>query len=207
VQQASFIGIDARIWQALIAGGVVALGWLVNGWSERRQARRLRAEQLRDAHKALFAEIRDICAAYWLEGKADAYAKELVTRMEADPGFVPFIPRETRDRVFDSVLAKIDILPRQTIDAIVAFYALVHAIQSLAEDMRGERFASFEPQRRVAIYCDWIGLRARAFDYGQRTLKLIDVYAKGGPEAADTLLASFNSPAVGRSFPAGSGKG
>ena len=35
-------GLDGRIWQAVVAGGFVALGWIVNGWQERRaQAREI----------------------------------------------------------------------------------------------------------------------------------------------------------------------
>ena len=188
--------LDPRIWQALIAGGVVALGWIVNGWRERKDARRQRAARLRDAHKALFAEIRDACAAYWKEGRAEAYAAAMIARMEAEPDFVPFIPREVHDHVFQAMLPQIDVLPRQTIDDIVSFYAAIRSIQALAEDMRGARFAALEPERRLAIYGDYVAMRRRAFLYGQRTLRLIAVYAEKGPEAADRQRVEFSSPAA-----------
>ena len=201
--------IDARIWQAVIAGGVVAVGWVVNGWLRRRDAARRRAERLRDAHKALFAEIRDVCAAYWKEGQAEAQAAEVLARMRAEPDFVPFVPRESHDRVFDAMLPQIDVLPRQTIDAIVAFYALVRAIGMLAEDMRGERFPKLEPDRRIAVIEDFFMTRARAFDYGQQALRLIDAFSRKGPDGAQRLLARLQSGAVStpggdRSSPAGS---
>ncbi|UWQ20656.1 hypothetical protein [Jannaschia sp. W003] len=195
------VGLDARIAQALIAGAVVAAGWLVNGWRNRADARRLRAERLRDAHKALFAEIRDVCAAYWLEGRAEEHAAGLVARMEADPAFVPFVPREVHGPIYAAMIPQIDILPRQTIDWIVAFYALLRSVEAMAEDMRGERFATLEPDRRIAIYRDYIAMRIRAFGYGQRALKLIEAYARGGPEAAERVLAKVSSPVRGRSDP------
>lgn len=183
----TFLGIDARIWQALIAGGVVALGWLVAGWQSRRAAGRLRSEKLRDAHRALFAEIRNTCADYWGEGEADAQAAALLARMEAEPDFIPFVPRETHDRVFQAMLHQIDVLPRQTIDVIVAFYALVGSVGALAEDMRGARFARLEPGRRAAIFQSFLDMRRRAFAVGQNALRLIDAYSEGGPEAVERM--------------------
>ncbi len=199
--------LDPRIWQAVVAGAFVALGWVFNGWQNRREATRLRAEKLRDAHKALFAEIRDICATYWLDGQADLHAAALMARMEEEPEFVPFVPQETRDRVFGAILPQIDVLPRQTIDSIVAFYALVHAIQMLAQDMRGDKYTESGPQRRLAVYRDYIGLRTRAFSYGQSTLRLIGAYSDGGPKAAERMLVRLSSRDGGRSFPAGPDRG
>jgi hypothetical protein len=193
---ASILGLDARIWQAAIAGGVVALGWLVNGWRGRRDAARLRRERLRDAHKALYAEIRYTCAAYWGEGEAEAHGRRLVERMRADGGFIPFVPREDNDRVFESMLGQIDILPRQTIDAVVAFYAVLRAIAALAEDMRGARFAGLEADRRIAVYEDYLAMRRRAFDYGQHALSLIEAYASGGRAAAERALADLGRPGL-----------
>ena len=184
----SFLGIDARIWQAVIAGGVVAIGWLVAGWQSRREAARLRSEKLRDAHRALFAEIRNACADYWDEGEADARAERLVERMQSDPSFVPFVPREAHDRVYVAMLGQIDVLPRQTIDSIVAFYALVGSIATLVEDMRGARYRTLEPDRRLDVYRSYVAMRRRAFVLGQNALKLIDAYSAGGPEAVDRVM-------------------
>ncbi|MCK0167280.1 hypothetical protein MWU52_06935 [Jannaschia sp. S6380] len=199
--QGAFIGIDARIWQAVIAGGVVAAGWLVNGWRMRRDARRLRNERLRDAHKALFAEIRDICAIYWLDGRAEEHAADLIARMEREPEFVPFIPREVHGLIYQSMMGQIDVLPRQTIDWIVAFYTLIRSIEALADDMRGERFPTLEPERRLAVYGEYIEMRRRAFGYGQRVLKLIDVYSRDGADAAQAMVSSLSTPDAGRSGP------
>ena len=183
----SFLGIDARIWQAVIAGGVVAIGWLVAGWQSRREAARLRSEKLRDAHRALFAEIRNACADYWDEGEAEMQAAHLLDRMERQADFTPFIPREVHDRVFVAMLPEIEILPRQTIDVIVAFYALVGSIAALVEDMRGDKFPTLEIERRRAVYRTYLDMRRRAFALGQSALKLIDAYAEGGPDAAERM--------------------
>lgn len=195
--------LDPRVWQALIAGGVVALGWLVNGWRVRADARRERRERTRDAHKALYAEIRDVCASYWSEGEAERDAGAVLARMEAEPDFLPFVPREVHGRVFEALLPQIDVLPRQTIDAVVAFYALTASVRGMAEDMRGERFAAMAQGRRIAMFADYVALRRRAFDYGQHTLRLIAAYADGGAAAADRALARLSRPGADRSGPAG----
>ena len=187
MQPSDLLGIDARIWQALIAGGVVALGWIVAGWRSRAEASRLRAERLRDAHRALFAEIRNACADYWAEGEADAQAAALTARMESDPEFVPFVPHEIHDRVFVAMLGEIDVLPRQTIDAVIAFYAIVASIAALTEDMRGRGFRMLEPQRRLSVYRDYMAMRRRAFVMGQNAMKLISAFAEGGAPAAERM--------------------
>ncbi|WP_308915272.1 hypothetical protein [Jannaschia sp. LMIT008] len=180
--------LDARVLQALIAGTVVALGWVFNGRQNRRQAENLRAERLRDAHRALFAEIRNACSDFWANGEADQLDEQLLAKLDADPDFTPFFPREVHDRVFQALLPQIDILPRQTIDAIVAFYATVGSIAALVEDMRGEQFATLDVERRKAVYRSYHEMRRRAFAIGQRAMKLIDAYADGGPDAARRLL-------------------
>ena len=197
MEAGTYFGIDTRIWQAVIAGGVVALGWLVAGWQTRREAARLRAEALRDAHKALFAEIRNACADFWADGEADAHAASVMARMEADPGLVPFVPREVHDRVYGELLPRIDVLPRQTIDGIVAFYALVASIAALVEDMRGDRFPTLETERRIAIYRTYVGMRQRAFSVGQNAMKLIDAYSRGGPAEAERMMRRLGAT-VGR---------
>lgn len=179
--------LDPRVWQALIAGVVVAAGWIVTGYLSRREATRLRAERLRDAHRALFAEIRNACAEYWGEGEAEKQAAALLHRMETEPDFVPFIPREAHDLVFESILPRADVLPRQTIDPIVAFYALVRAVGALGEDMRSDRFRGLEPDRRQAIYRHYMQMRTRALSYGQNAMRLIEAYSDGGPEEADRV--------------------
>lgn len=193
------ITLDERLWQALIAGVVIATGWLATAIFAEVERAAHKAERTRDAHKALFAEIRDVCAAYWSEGEASVEATALRERMRADPGFVPFIPREAHGRIYGAMLDQIDVLPRQTIDAIVAFYSLVSSVEALAEDMRGDRYAGLEPERRIAIYHDWTRMRDRAFGFGQRALQLIEAYSKGGREAAERRARALSNPGGGRS--------
>lgn len=209
------VDLEDRLWQALIAGLVIATGWLATAiFAETERAAR-KAERTRDFHKALFAEIQNALSVFYGEGQAEQHARDLIARMEADPDFVPFIPQEHHARVFEALMKDIEVLPRQTIDTVVAFYSHVSAIAALAADMRGQGFRRLPQDRRIALYRHYIEMRLRAFAVGQYLLKLISAYAAGGPERAEAFarksgarsMRSVSSPEAGRSGPEGPGSG
>lgn len=187
--------LDPRIWQALIAGAFLAIGWVYNGWRNRVDGRRLRAEKLRDAHRALFAEIETFLVALESEETLDKYSEGLIDKMRADQRFVPFIPKERNDRVYSAIQSEINVLPRVTIDPVVMYYSLLDAISALAEDMRGETYKSLSQERRIAIYRDYIAMRKQALTYGRRANHLISVYAKDGKLAAENTAAALKAAA------------
>ena len=108
----------------------------------------------------------------------------MLARIVEGDGFAPFIPRERNDTVFAALLPNIHILPRSTIDPVVQYYSQLAAQDALADDMRGESFRTMSPQRRAALYRDYIGLKLRALDYGNEALATIDAYAGSGPRKA-----------------------
>ena len=184
-------GTDARIWQAVIGGSFLALGWLFNGWRNRHDARQERAERLRDVHKAIYAEIKS-----YTEGLGrddlDSYEKTMVERMrqgEPDGGaFIPFIPIERNDTVFRAIVPDIHVLPRATIDTVVLYYSQLEAISALVEDMRSDAFAAIDVERRVNMYRDYINMKKLAQDIGGLCLQVIAAYADGGKVAAEAIL-------------------
>lgn len=195
---------DARIWQAVIAGAFLGVGWFVNGWQNRRAAADQRAERLRDVHRALYAEIGATLANLESEAALETHRAGIVARMQADPEFIPFVPREHGDRVFASVVENIHVLPRVTIDPIVAFYTQLASIAALADDMRGLRYPTLEPARRAAIYHDYIEMKKQAFAFGLHALALIATYARDGKTAAEAQAAAGRAvsiPASDRSAP------
>lgn len=197
---AQIIGIEDRLGQALIAGLVIAMGWLTTAMFTEIGRSRDRAEKLRDYHKALYAEIGNALRAIWDEGQSDGYMRATVEKMKADPTFVPFIPHERHDHVFDALVEKIEVLPRQTIDAIVAYYGQIKALSIMAEDMRGSYFrGKLAQERRIAMYEDYAQMRRQAFVLGQYALELIRAFSDGGASAADQVIARVNSPGAGPS--------
>lgn len=192
-------GVDARIWQAVIAGAFLAAGWLVNGWQNRRVAAALRAEKLRDYHRAIYAEIGANLANLWDAAELESYRDQMVERMKDDPAFVPFIPIERHDTVFDALIADIHILPRQTIDPIVIYYSQLKSVAALAADMRADAFAAMEPARRIVMYQDYIAMKVQLLAFGRYANALIDAFSRGGKAAADEKTARINSRAEGPS--------
>ena len=195
--------LDFRLWQALIAGVFIATGWLTTAIFAEGERRRLKAEKLRDYHKAIYAEIRQSVGVFWAEGRARLEAARMIRRIRNEPGFAPLIPRERHDQVFAAILSDIEIFPRQTIDLIVDYYSHVGAMGALAEDMRSDRFlsADFGPRRRARTYLDFFRTRERSYELGLACLSVIKSYADGGAAAADAALDALNNPGAGPSVP------
>jgi len=176
--------IPVPVWQATVAGAFVAAGWLVNGWQNRKVAASLRDERLRDVHRALYAEIGTNVANLGSVAGLEAERQTIDDRMHADPGFVPFIPRERDDRVFEALVKDIHILPRSSSDAVVAYYVQIGRIAALAEDMRSDVFRTLEQDRRILMYSDYIAMKKQSLLYGEHAKVMINAYATGGPAAA-----------------------
>ena len=185
--------LDPRIWQAVVAGGFVALGWVFNGWRARREAASIRAERLRDVHRALYAEIGANLATL---GSADLIGKrggEVIEKIKSAPDYHPFIFHENNDVVYRAIVADIHVLPRTSIDAVVAYYAQLAAISALVEDFRGPTVKALPSDRRVAIYADYIAMRQQAVAFGTHALTMINAYAKGGKEGALAVEKQLSS--------------
>lgn len=198
---AVFLDLDPRLWQALIAGLVISTGWLTAAIFTEQGKTRLKAERLRDYHKAIYAEIGTSVSALWDEGNSDTYVETILNRMEAEPDFVPFIPREKHDHIYDAIVQEIDVLPRLTIDPIVAYYSQIKSISALADDMRDVRYQDLAPDRRVLVYRDYADMRNQAFAYGQYALRLITAFSDGGSAAAEDVRRQFSIPGGDRNGP------
>lgn len=182
-----FVETEPRVLAAVVAGVVIASGWLTTAIFRELGRSQDKSERLRDYHKAIYAEIGNALRGMWDDGRADEMTAEIVDRMTANKNFVPFIPKEHHDHVFNALLENVEVLPRQTIDAIVAYYSVMKSISALADDMRGDSFRQLEQSRRIAIYEDYSEMRRQAFLLGQFTLELIATYADSGPDAASKL--------------------
>lgn len=163
--------IDPRIWQAIIAGLFVAVGWIVNGAQNRRAAARLRREQREDVQRALVAEIKHYLEVLETEDVDAAWAA-MQPRIAA--GYVPFLPTEANDMVFQSVLDNIHILPKTVIDPVVKYYSQLKAIEMQIGDSRLSAFVdgtdADSRARREAVYEEYLGMKARARKYAYDAL-------------------------------------
>lgn len=157
---------NSRTQQAAIAALMVASGWFA-GFMLREISQQIgRTERLRDLHRALYSEIQHNLDNLGSEDDLKAHAEKMLARMEEGDGFVPFIPRERNDTVFQAVVGDLHILPRTSIDPVVRYYSQLAALDAMVEDMRGETFKEMSPRRRGEIYSDYIALRMRLVEFG-----------------------------------------
>lgn len=196
--------LDPRIWQAVVAGLFLAIGWLVNGRQNRKataieaqhgrdEAAALRAERLRDVHRALYAEIGAHLASLESTDAILNQCDDVVQMMEQDPDYIPFLGRERRDQVFQAIVGDIHVLPRTSIDAVVAYYAQLSAIEAMTDDIRSDAFARLSVERRIDLYRDYMGFKAQALAFGNHALLMINAYSVDGPEGAKTLEKKLKS--------------
>lgn len=168
--------IDPRVWQAVLAGLFVAVGWLVNGAQNRREANRLRREQRDDVQRAIVAEIKHYLEV--LEGEdLNAAWEAMQPRIEA--GYVPFLPTEDNDMVFQSVLPTIHILPKTVIDPVVKYYSQLKAIDAQIADSRLDAFVTGTDEasnkRREIAYFQYLQMKQRAKTYANEALQEMGV--------------------------------
>ena len=76
------------------------------------------------------------------------------------------------------MLPDINVLPRQTIDPIVAYYSQLKSIAALVDDMRGESFKAMAQERRIAMYRDYIEMKKQALSFGRYANAVIDAFGR-----------------------------
>ncbi|MEL7279746.1 MAG: hypothetical protein AAFY35_04655 [Pseudomonadota bacterium] len=169
--------VGPAIIAAVIAALVNVLGLFVSGRRQRQSERRRRREKRVDIQTALKAEIDHYVTALSNDKmNLDEFWKDIVLRMEEDEGYIPFIPAEKNDMIFQSVLQDISILPGSVVEPVTYYYNQVVAISALIQDLRSPAFRNTDPSRgavmtqgqRIAIFTDYIGLKSEALNAGRK---------------------------------------
>jgi len=88
--------IDARVPQAVVGGLFIALGWVFNGWQNRKRDRRRRQERVQDVQTALIAEIDHYVMSLKLFDLSATWSR-IVGAMEDDASYIPVVPSERND--------------------------------------------------------------------------------------------------------------
>lgn len=170
--------LDTALIAAVVSAAVTALGWFASHWSTARLDDKRRQEKIIDVQWALLAEIESNLARY-AEVDLDAHEHDMLARIRnprGRVGFTPFVPREVAEVVFEAFLADIHILPTETIRDVVAYYKQEYKLRELVEDLRGERYAALDRERKAHIYSHYLwqirsvlyaGEKARASLAGQ----------------------------------------
>ena len=166
--------LNVQVTVALIGGAIVAFGWFVNAWRDRADQRRARIERVRDVQTALAAEILPYLEALELFD-LNQHLINMVERIWGDEDYVPVVPTERNDTVFRAILPNIHLLPEPVIRPVVRYYSQLFAIEAIIEDLRSEVFKTMGPERREAMYADYISLKLQAIALGKSAVSAIDV--------------------------------
>lgn len=152
---------DQRVLSAVIGAVVVALGWLISYQLEQGRRRDDRREKEVDIQKALRAEIKAIVDAPQNKDLAGSLERGLA-RFDAetsDAPYVPFIPHEKHDTVFQALVSDIHLLPTETVEPVILYYNQTVSISMMASDLRTERFAELDKTRRSKILRDYMRMK------------------------------------------------
>lgn len=163
---------DERIIAALIGAIVVSLGWLISYRLERERTRNERVEKQVDVQKALRAEIKAIVDARQnrdLEGSLERGMARFDAEDPNDP-YVPFIPHEKHDTVYQALLTEIHLLPTQTVEPVILYYNQAVSIALMASDLRSERFAMLDRDRRKKMLRDYMMMKIEGQVLGQTAI-------------------------------------
>lgn len=183
-------GMDLRIRQAAIAALVVASGWVVSFLLQEYRRADERDERIRDMHRAIYSDVASFLEALESPGALHAGLMVHLDRLTEDPAYVPVLSPPRRSQMFQALSGQIHVLPRVTIDLIVLFYSQVENTAEFVANMNADRFVALPADRRAVAYADYFAMLQFAYQLGEATQQVIDVYDKKGRRAAERQAAN-----------------
>lgn len=161
--------VDSALIATVVSALITIGSWVVAHWSSNRIDEKRRIEKIVDIETALEAEIRSNLLRFEATD-LDRHLDEIVSKMRASAGFTPFVPRYASIVIFEAIVGEITILPNRTIEDVVLYYKLEYKLRDLVEDLRSEKFAALEGERKIEIYGDYVWLIKSARGQGQSAL-------------------------------------
>ena len=188
--------LDTALIAAVVSAAVTALGWIASHWSEQRLEARRRTERIVDVQWALLAEIESNLLRYE-EIDLGEHGREMAEKIMKGRGrasFTPFVPRDPSEVIFEAFIPDIHILPTGTIRDVVAYYKQEYKLRELVEDLRSDRYAALDRDRKARLYGDYVWQIKTVVEWGERARAALA--GQLGPEAAKNAI---NSRATGLS--------
>ncbi|WP_107844821.1 hypothetical protein [Litoreibacter ponti] len=158
--------------QAVVGGLFIALGWVFNGWQNRKRDRRRRLERVQDVQTALIAEIDHYVMTLKLFDLSATWSR-IVGAMEEDAKYIPVVPSERNDTVFSALIAEVHVLPEEVIQPVVGYYNQVFAVEAIIDDLRSDLFREMDQVQRIGMYTDYIALKQEALARGEVALSAL----------------------------------
>lgn len=157
----------------LTAAVVAVAGWLVNDWLTRRTAADQLLSKKIDYMRALSAEIKSYANSRWLPSEDLERVKAALPRdFRAGDGerYVPFVPSEKHDTVFEAIVHDIHVLPSPTIYPVVVYYSQIRSIRDLAADMRTPEYALLSAERREAVMHKYLDMQEYSYTQARKAI-------------------------------------
>ncbi|WP_417742693.1 hypothetical protein [Salipiger sp.] len=164
------------LYQGLMAGGVVAAGWvftfLVQTWREESARDKALNETLLALRSEVYDYLSDILALWERERPAgaaprmrlqgvtaamlghDKAGRSVAERIAAD-GYEPFVPSGKEPVVLTTLAPNLQLLPEDVMQPVIGFYTQLGDGQRLAKDLNGAAYRRLGRARRAAIYFDF----------------------------------------------------
>lgn len=166
---------NERIIAALIGAIVVALGWMFNQRRELSLSRRRRREKVVDIQKAIRAEIKALVEAPQnqdLPGSLERGMLRFDEETLEDP-YLPFIPHEKHDTVYQAHIGEIHLLPTETVEPVILYYNQTVAIGMMAHDLRTDMFAQLDMPRRKKMLRRYMEMKIEAMRMGRIAIEAL----------------------------------
>lgn len=181
----------------LIAGTVIAMGWLVTFLVSEYQRASDRAQTQVDVLLALRSEIFAVVEKLDKDPiKSDAIKVQglIKTGGNGTAAYHPFTASESPPIVYQAVSGSIPVLNPEALEPILQFYAAYSDLTAMAEDVRTQDFKSLSAVRRVNAYKALTTHRIATLYWGLCAVKAIQV--EFGDEDPAVFERSGKNPEV-----------
>jgi len=146
---------DVRLQQGILAGLIIASGWVATFLFQEERAQRARTDLRRDTLTALQSEIFNILSKIDnqdIVGSARIQQQKMRTGGLGPNAYLPFSTTESAPIVFDAISDSIPVLKPGTIRPVLRFYAEYEDLRSIVSDMRSDAYRVLSVDRRISVH-------------------------------------------------------
>ncbi len=176
---------DLRIIQAIIAGALVASGWIVTFSIQELRAEQARKQQEEEMMIALAYEILDELQAKFVDWETfgEGFQKILDEPEPSKPhrgpapsrlSKLPFFHTASEKTVFNAMTSDVHVLPKVALSKIIKFYSLFGDYIAITDDLRAAVTHSLPNDRLARLYLDAYEIRRTLREDGLEALRAIN---------------------------------
>lgn len=171
-----FVGADIRLWQGLLAGLVVVLGWVSTFLFQEERIAQDRIAQESDLLLSLRAEILNFIWKFQQEDFDQAIASlEKLKRDRRKRLPIHFIPSQAEPVVFRSVASNLPLIDDVALSLSVQFYAQMEDIAQLSRDIQGPGFSTLGNRDfRINLLIKYVEMQKLAITLGLIAIRRIE---------------------------------